>query len=79
MLSNEELNDIKERCENSKEDIPKLLSEIDELRNRLDDAEGLLEDASDLLDDMYPYDTKTYADITDYFEKHEPITRRDGE
>lgn len=156
MLSNEELNVIKERCEkategpwnyyhedgvvttsdpdacyapeiveevghgyngefiaHAREDIPKLLAEVERLRewngrlleynryyfgnskrltnkvyeledeineliNRLDEAEGLLEDASDLLDDMYPYDTETYADITDYFEKYEPITRRDG-
>src|SRR5690625_695988 len=66
---------------NAREDIPKLLSEIDELRNRLDDVEGLLEDALGDLDDMYLnlHNTKTYDDIMDYFEKNEPITRRDGE
>lgn len=57
----------------AREDIPKLLAEINELRNRLDEAEGLLEDASDLIDDMYPYETKTYGDITNYFAKNKPI------
>ena len=61
----------------SLDDIPKLLEEVNELNNRLVKAERLLADAHDVLDDMYAYDMEIYDDITDYFENHEPITRRD--